>query len=1124
MFDIGARSILFFLFAVGANAVEPQLEWSFETQGKIYASPVIADLENDGSPEIIVAASRAQTLFCLDGRGSQRWAYTLEDRLSDGFQATPSVGDYDGDGKKEIFWLTRGGTAGCLDALGKLIWRVFLNDQFDYTGPVLADLNNDNHAEIVFGSESGTLYCLDDTGVVLWRYQSEGHVRGVSAVAKINGAGRVYAVFGGGLEACFDAEGNILWQHKEGLPRGQRWSAVAIGDLDADGRLESVCATEDFQVIARDAETGAERWRFKGKGNIDQTCSFALADFDNSGKLDVVTGDSSGNVYRIREGQAAWSADVRGSIVQGPSIGDVDGDGALEILVCSRSNRLVCLSQDGQEKWQYATVAAPLTTPALGDVDGDNQIEVIFTAKDRFVHCLSVDGAAGQAKLPWPMLGHDAQLSNNAAGAAFTPPPVAESILDTPVLAMDRFVPLHMGNNRIPVHFRNNNFRSRHLEAVVEVKCPEGNAVSTIISHVCEPYETKDSVLELLVVSGGAYALSARLLDMGTGALLETLQDAATVIPFEEERREAQALENTSAELIREIQDVSLKQRAEIACYQAREALSKALEEPYEDATVKIKIQRVQTATTNYKNELARLYALQATPAPVQNFAVVPETTLRKVFQDEPCLTSLREPQPIQINLARNEYEGAQVIIAPLWSDLTQVSMKPGALKQENGEGTIPAANVRVQRVGYVPIGPSEYNFRVEKQGLYPDVLFPADSVDIPAAQCAQPYFVTVKTEADTPPGDYSGAIVVTAGGNSLNIPIHVHVWDFVLPEETTLKTSFWMNEGYIKAFYNYPDRVPFEVRKKFYDLHLEHRMSPIKDFSMDLLEDFEYLMTHGQNCFFIPIPDKMEPDKMEAYKKTVLETRAFLQEKGWADKALFYSRDEVAVMARHLIPEVMEMNAWIKSFLPEWPRLETSAPEQALVGGVDIWCPTIDNFYPAFLKTRMAQGDRLWMYTVWGRPGIMIEFPATDHRVMFWECWKYGAEGFLYWGTTHWDLNTQGEDRWPARPWITYNRQPGHNGCGYMVYPGPDGTPLPSIRMSAARDGIEDYEYFHCLKTLLASKGALAPEDIRQQSERALAVDPKVVTDHKRFTENPQDILDARAHIAELIEMVTKF
>jgi hypothetical protein len=256
----------------------------------------------------------------------------------------------------------------------------------------------------------------------------------------------------------------------------------------------------------------------------------------------------------------------------------------------------------------------------------------------------------------------------------------------------------------------------------------------------------------------------------------------------------------------------------------------------------------------------------------------------------------------------------------------------------------------------------------------------------------------------------------------------------------------------------------------------------------------------------------------MDKFQDDLLATRDLIQQKGWEDKVLFYSHDEVAVMARHLIPEVREMNAWVKELIPAWPRLETSAPEQALVGAVDVWCPTIDHFEPAMLKQRMDAGDRLWLYTVWDRPGVMIEFPSTDPRLMFWECWKYGAEGFLYWGTTHWYYNVQGDARWPGRPWITYNSQPGHNGCGYMIYPGPDGTPLASIRLDLARDGIEDYEYFHMLKTRLADKGAAVPEEVRAHAEAELAVDPKVVVDNKRFTENPEDILAARQRIAALI------
>ncbi len=205
----------------------------------------------------------------------------------------------------------------------------------------------------------------------------------------------------------------------------------------------------------------------------------------------------------------------------------------------------------------------------------------------------------------------------------------------------------------------------------------------------------------------------------------------------------------------------------------------------------------------------------------------------------------------------------------------------------------------------------------------------------------------------------------------------------------------------------------------------------------------------------------------------------------------------------------------------PDWPLFQTSAPELSLFGGVDVWCPVIDVFNPYVLKQRMERGERLWFYTVWGRPGVMIEFPATDHRLMFWQCWKYGAEGFLYWGTTHWAFNMQGDKRWPEVPWKPWNSQPGHHGCGYLVYPGPDGVPYSSVRFEGVRDGIEDYEYFYLLKQLMEKASLQLPAELRQRAEQELAITPDVLVDHKNFTDDPAVILSARERLAGLIEEI---
>jgi len=99
---------------------------------------------------------------------------------------------------------------------------------------------------------------------------------------------------------------------------------------------------------------------------------------------------------------------------------------------------------------------------------------------------------------------------------------------------------------------------------------------------------------------------------------------------------------------------------------------------------------------------------------------------------------------------------------------------------------------------------------------------------------------------------------------------------------------------------------------------------------------------------------------------------------------------------------------------------------------------------------------------------------------------WRDGMKGLLYWGGMSYWRPTQ--DPWTTAPFYTGSGRPqqGEKGIvfqgeGSLVYParavGYDGV-VPTIRLKALRDAIEDYDYLAILQRL--GKAAEAQEVVR--------------------------------------------
>jgi hypothetical protein len=129
--------------------------------------------------------------------------------------------------------------------------------------------------------------------------------------------------------------------------------------------------------------------------------------------------------------------------------------------------------------------------------------------------------------------------------------------------------------------------------------------------------------------------------------------------------------------------------------------------------------------------------------------------------------------------------------------------------------------------------------------------------------------------------------------------------------------------------------------------------------------------------------------------------------------------------------------------------------------------------------------------------------------------------EGFFYYAISIWNSKRCIESGpftdWDPRSWTIYH------GDGSWTCAGPDGTPLPTIRLENFRDGLEDYAYAKILERILKEQGTgngeQGTEDWARRAREALAVPREVVNSMTDFTNDPAVLYRWRDEMADLIE-----
>jgi hypothetical protein len=145
----------------------------------------------------------------------------------------------------------------------------------------------------------------------------------------------------------------------------------------------------------------------------------------------------------------------------------------------------------------------------------------------------------------------------------------------------------------------------------------------------------------------------------------------------------------------------------------------------------------------------------------------------------------------------------------------------------------------------------------------------------------------------------------------------------------------------------------------------------------------------------------------------------------------------------------------------------------------------------------------------------------AGDARIIGWLSWKMRVSGFEYWSANSWGQNLRKPDEKPFLAQIETNWKANtfgeYNGDGYLVYPGPDGSVLSSIRLENLRHGIEDYEMLALLRDCVTRAKANGTDV--EAAEKLLAIDDTICRSDLTYTSNPQTLLTARRRVAECLQ-----
>jgi hypothetical protein len=426
--------------------------------------------------------------------------------------------------------------------------------------------------------------------------------------------------------------------------------------------------------------------------------------------------------------------------------------------------------------------------------------------------------------------------------------------------------------------------------------------------------------------------------------------------------------------------------------------------------------------------------------------------------------------------------------------------------------------------------------------GLVPDVLWPKTEARIGALE-SRSFWVTLNIPADAKPGrrEFQVRLSIMDGKHQVSLPVQLDVAELIVQPRRDFPIIHWWRG---EATWDYYQTGMFDQR--WYDItraqlknmlahgsdvvyvplincrretfkrpcqllivkepqpgRYEFDWSPVKQFT-DMckkigFERFEwphmwiywgvenpmrvYREENGKYVMLWPPDISGFSDTYLNYLRQFLpEFHRFLEKEKMLDRSYFHLSDEPG-SGQHLI-NYKRARQILRDLAP-WMKVmdALSDVEYGKQGLTDIPIPIVSSAQ-GYIDAKIPH----WVYYCCGPQGPWLnrfmDTPLAKIRMSGMLFYRLKAQGFLHWGFNYWHkmereeigdpFNDASNASWPDIPY----------GDPFMIYPGPDGQPLDSIRWEVFAESLQDY-------AILQTAG-IRPEDPMLSDIKTYADFPK--------------------------------